>query len=70
MKFHRNFPSNHCDSWPRPQVLQALLQRAEHVEELPWPAASPGLPAELAQARRRILALKLDVLVYLERLGW
>ena len=48
-------------------VLDALLERADHVEEASyWASASPGTPGELKRAREAIQHLRLDVLVYVE----
>ena len=48
-------------------VVQALLERADHVEEAShWAGASPGTEKELARAREAILKLRLDCLLYLE----
>jgi len=34
--------------------MQALLDRADHVEELTWAAASPGSVTEVKMARQKI----------------
>ncbi|CAJ1349736.1 unnamed protein product [Effrenium voratum] len=47
-------------------VVKALLERADHVEELNWEPASPGTVRELQNARAQITALDLDFLVFLE----
>ncbi len=36
------------------QVIHALLDRADHVEELSWAAASPGSVTEVKMARQKI----------------
>ena len=48
-------------------VAEALLERADHVEEASyWSSTSPGTPKELGRTRTAILRLKLDCLVFLE----
>ena len=48
-------------------VVDALVERADHVEETSyWGAASPGTANELSRTRTAILRLELNVIVYLE----
>ncbi|CAE7808005.1 SEC [Symbiodinium necroappetens] len=48
-------------------VAEALLERADHVEEASyWSSTSPGTPKELGRTRAAILKLRLDCLVFLE----
>eukprot|EP00434_Breviolum_minutum_P011998 symbB.v1.2.010581.t1/scaffold695.1/size172077/9 len=47
-------------------VMQALLDRADHVEELTWASASPGSVTEVKMARQKIQDLDLKFLIFLE----